>query len=634
MSDEIKFDPQRWQKLLADHEAKKPDPPKPPDFSEFATSIPKEEDVSGDLPEHVRTVNDAVNSITAFEVYDRLVRKERQNPGNRTESVMASCPAPDHPDRNPSAWFGLVKGTWIVYCIKCERAWNATQIASMVWGLESDDDFWMVKTRMAEEFRNIRVVDSLAGPETVSLEPSSGELDKSDNTEQTGHSQTKPAEDQPAQILSIVPEPQDEDPQDALQVYPTIDWKNIVPEDTFLWEYMARCVADDAPEEYHFWHGLIAVGHALGRRTVLFDQPNVLGNLYVCLLGGTGYGKSRSRTHLHKVVRGALPFKDNGLETEGVRLQGSMASGEALLDAFHHEAKDPSLPRTGVLTSINGLVEYDELSMLANLALRSGNILKPVIISFYDGVENTQRTRTGGSKTAHNPFCSMTASTQPKAVRGILDTTDAASGFLNRWIFAGGPAKPPTIFALPGTEIDYTDAIDLLGDLRRWSLTKGKGALHLTEDARRLATDFFRTTVLPARDSDQSDLLKRLDLLFKKLMLLVGANSHEEKISADTVERITELFEYLITCYGIIDSEIGITKMQEVIQHVQIVIEKQTARLGKGLTVRQMMDFTNNKYGLEDINKAVRQLLLAGILEEDPTPKGPGRKTKRYSYAS
>ena len=593
--------------------------PEPPDFSEFSDDLIKEEDVRDDMPEHVQAINEAVNSIDIFRVYDRLVRKERQNPGNKTESVMCSCPAPDHPDKHPSAWFGLVSGTWICYCIKCERAWNATQIASMYYGLEEDADFWDVKVRMAEEFRGV-TVQKVPGGTVVTENPVV-------ETETTTKNSTIGKKVQPVEVRE--PEESD-DEEDGITIYPKVDWKRIVPEDTYLWKYLVQTTLDDAPEEYHFWHGALSIGHALGRRTVLFDRKNVLGNLNICLLGGTGYGKSRSRTHLHKVLEGALPFKDNGLDTQGVRILGSMQSGEALLDAFSHEATDPSLPRSGVFTSINGLVEYDELSMLVSLALRQASILKPVMMAFFDGESHRQRGRKAGVGFAFEPFCSTVSSTQPRAVRGILSDQDAASGYLNRWVFVGGPPKPPEIFAMPGDEIDLSDATEALGDIRRWSLTAGKGALQLTPAARSMATDFFRTTIMPIRDKDETDLLKRLDLIFKKLLLLFSANSHDVEVTESTVENVTQLFDYVLECYGILNLNLGITPMQDLITKLDKVINKHHKRLERGLTPREIGQFANVKND-ENLGRALKIMCDIGKLQIETRP-GTDKRTKSHRY--
>ena len=629
---------EKLNELLAARRAKKAaEKPPEPDTSQFEASIPKREDVEGDLSENVKAINNAVDTITIFQIYDRLIGKQRDDVGSKTESIMASCPNPSHPDRKPSAWFGQRDGKWLLFCGKCEEGWDSFKLAGLAYGLDDQVDLWKIKLELAENFRGVRLVEGLVGTEVVTDEPQaditvseSHMSDKTDTPSEPDKSSGTEGDQEPAAVLSIVPDSSEPTPEDEKVAYPTIDWKHVVQEETFLWEYLSECTKDDAPEEYHFWHGLIALGHAVGRRTVLFDRKPVLGNLYVCLLGGTGYGKSRSRSHLHQVLKGALPFRDNGLDTEGVRIQGSVVSGEALVDAFHHLARDPNLPKnTGVLTSINGIVEFDELSLLMNLALRQGNTLKPVSISFFDGEEYTLRAKGTGVTTAYEPYCSMTASTQPRALRSILDRSDAASGFLNRWFFAGGKPKEPEIFALPGTDLDYAPSIDLLKNVKAWSFSAGQGPVMMTRDGRELATDFFRNTILPVRDGDHSDLLKRLDLLFKKLMLLLSINNQEKNITADTVERVTELFDYIITCYGIVDSEIGITPVQDIIQKVSAILDKQKSRFPNGMSVRQISDYTHIR-DIELVNKAVRQMLLAGIMTESKS-KGPGRPTKKFT---
>lgn len=615
--------------------------PTEPDTREFEASIPRREDVSGELSEAVQAINDAVETITIFQIYDRLIGKQRDRVGNKTESIMASCPNPGHPDKRPSAWFGQRDGKWLLFCGKCEEGWDMFKLAGLAYGLDDQTDLWKIKLELAENFRGVRLVEGLVGTEVQQDVVSEPETDTPDNSDKGAVTDSPGRADQPEQaaaVLSIVPETEETDDEETSLIYPTIDWKHLVTEDTFLWEYMTQCTIDDAPEEYHFWHGLIAVGHALGRRTVLVNvgQP-VFGNLFVCMLGGTGFGKSKSRRYLKNVVENALPFKDNGLDTEGVRVCGTVVSGEALLDAFSHEARDPSLnggKPTGVHTSVNGIADYDELSTVIELAKRQGNILKPVMMKFYDAETERQRSRKYNEIVAKDPYCSITSSTQPRAVKKVLSNYDAASGFLNRWLFAGGPRKEVQIFSDMWGEVDLTDAIDLLKNLRAWSLSPGNDKIEWTDEARLALTKFYTELVFPAMQRDETDLLKRLDLLFKKIILLFAANENQQKVTEDIVERVETLFQYVIECYGIIDSQIGITPIQEMEQDILRIIEKQKARFDNGMTPADIKRYTNRKYSAEDINRGVKTLTHGGYLSASTTQAGKvGRKTTRYSIA-
>ena len=87
-------------------------------------------------------------------------------------------------------------------------------------------------------------------------------------------------------VLTIVP--QVSEPE-----VPSIDWRALVPEGTFLHQWMSLTSRDDLPEEYYFWLGLQALGFAIGNNVRLLDSPAVKGNLFVCLYGPSGIGKTR-----------------------------------------------------------------------------------------------------------------------------------------------------------------------------------------------------------------------------------------------------------------------------------------------------------------------------------------------------
>ena len=65
------------------------------------------------------------------------------------------------------------------------------------------------------------------------------------------------------------------------------------------------------------------------------------------------------------------------------------------------------------------------------------------------------------------------------------------------------------------------------------------------------------------KKADSSDLLVRLDLLFKKLMLLFAANSMEDQVSVESVRSASSLFDYVIATYEAIGARIGNTEVSE-----------------------------------------------------------------------
>jgi uncharacterized protein DUF3987 len=112
------------------------------------------------LPERPKSTDqlemDAVlSSIDIVQAYQRWCNKMEPRVGNKTESIMVSCPNPAHPDRNPSAWLTLNKGDGGVgNCATC-GGFDKYDIAAYFFGFnvpgyKDRDQFPNLRRMMAE----------------------------------------------------------------------------------------------------------------------------------------------------------------------------------------------------------------------------------------------------------------------------------------------------------------------------------------------------------------------------------------------------------------------------------------------------------------------------------------------------
>lgn len=613
-------------------------------------SVPVDEDlipdVHSDRSEDDIEVDNIIDSIDILDAYRRWIGKEvDERTTSRTEGVMVSCPLPGHRDKNPSAWINTDKRSW--FCGGCQEGGDVYDLAAIKFGYARPDykdgkTFHELRKEMAESY-GYRF-KTVAGTEIIwkeeeAQEAPSGEVDQADGSASPApevadtEDHAGNPKDEPATPLTVL-HPEDEDDDAAEQInYPTLDWEAIVPKDTFLHKYLVATSHDDSPEEYHFWHGLLAIGHAAGRKVYLSDTRPVYGNLLVCLLGGTGYGKSRSRAWLDEVLDDAVPFRDNGLGTSGVKLVPVPASGENLINQFQHIAWDPSLPRGSaeIRTPVNGIVDYDEFAALLARASRQGSTLQQIVMRFADSASSvSSSSNTGGTLKAVEPFCSITASTQPKAVRRLLNNTHTGSGFLNRWIFVGGPRKKREVIGGVHTSIrvDLKAAIEELKKVHGWAGKERE--VQFTDDGLKEFVTFMRTQVFDIQDKDDTDLLTRLDLTMKRLILLFCINEKRETADADVVSRVEPILEYLISCYAILNAEIGITAIREVTDEILRHALRIEGRTGRGITMRDLSKCMARKnYSPELLEKAIKTMVSLDMLEVDKT-KGPGRPSLRY----
>lgn len=611
-------------------------------------SVPKvDDDLIPDVLSHDRTEEDIeidsiVERIDVLDAYRRWIGKEvDEKTVSRKEGVMVSCPNPDHRDKHPSAWINTDNRTW--FCGGCQEGGDVYDLAAIHFkydrpGYKDGATFHQLRKEMAEAY-GYRF-KTVAGKEIIWREeesPASGDALTADNVLLEEREQ-KVSETPPKthDKVTVLHEKDVEELADAAISYPILDWKKIVPEETFLYEYMEACTNDDSPEEYHFWHGLLALGHAVGRNAYLNDTRPVYGNLLVCLLGGTGYGKSRSRAWLDDVIEEALPFSDTGLDTTGTKLVPVPASGENLIAQFQHIAHDPSFPKgtPEVRTPVNGIVDYDEFAGLLQRANRQGSTLKQIVMGFSDARNRiTSSSNTGGTFEAYRPFCSITASTQPKAVRPLLSRTDTSSGFLNRWIFVGGPRKKREVMGGSHSviRVDLGAAIERLKKVRGWGGVERD--VRFTEEGMDEFERFIRARVYPVQETDETDLLQRLDLTMKRLVLLFCINEKTTEATEDIVKRVEPVLSYIIDNYGILNAEIGVTQMTEITDNILAQIVKIEHSTGRGASARELGQRLKRKnYSPDLIKRALETMVALDWIDiEKKKAAGPGRPTIRYT---
>lgn len=635
-------DPDAFAKRLRERiEAREAlNPPLIPQPPPITTPEWKQEDLLPDLgnpnlSDADRELDSFIESITFPQAYNKWVGKmvavETKPDGN-----MISCPIPGHLDPPKgngaggyNAWFKS-DGTW--YCGKCEEGGDIHDLAAYSFGYpipgyKEGELFHKLREQMAESF-GFHVKKVPGGKITWQEEP----IPEGPGLKVV---ETPSGEPEPVIEENVSHMWADPDEEPELVIYPTINWHHLVPEDTFLYEYMKASCEDDSPEEYHFWHGLLGLGSVVGRNVTLDDTRPVFANLMVCLLGATGTGKSRSRSHLDVCLRAASPYHEDGTRTTGVKLVPVPSSGEYLVSQFSYEGKDLSSGKTSLgYQPVSGIVDFDEMSALLSRANRQGSTLKPTLMAFADArdevkIGGLQR----GDFIAHKPFCSITASTQPKAIRTLLNRTDTGSGFLNRWVFAGGKEKQTEAIggSHSSTVINLDRAIEELKKVRGWGAIER--SITLEPDAYESYVKFFHAKIEPTKRKDETDLLKRIDLICKKLMLLFTINLRRETVPLQVVDAVRELFDYLLECYGILNSNIGVTLMQDVMTEIQKQIRRHKEKTGRGASARDISRYTARKnYSLEQIKKALDVMTALDIIELEPKAQGSnmGRPTVRY----
>lgn len=607
-----------------------------------------------------------IDGISIVDAYNRWIGKTvdgkaPQAFGGQVDNVMSRCPMKGHADNNPSTWMSPAKNL-ISPCQSCGfPGGGPIDLAAIAYdmdhkvhkGSRDSKAFVELQVRIGAEFgwEHVKTSDGryvVFPPNAPQFNPqgegkmSSGRFMKKIK-EAKARSQPEPqaepqAEPQPAQAShgDAQPEPAQPAPGTVTNisaapsamgddvVYPDMDWRSVFTEDTFIREYADATSIAPVAEMYNIANALTAVGAALGREVVLSDHKPVLGNLFICLLGPTGKGKSTSHEYLEEVLRDALPYDANDPKPRGAKYGTAALTGEGLVSMFRRVIPDPRNPKWHLIEGdVRAVVEYGELSGLTNMALKQGSILKDILHDFYDGKRVVGYTTKGeGEFNAENPFCSIITTTQPDMLDALLDAKDVASGFLNRLNFFTGTPKETEAFDLSRSYPNLDRSIEMLKEIHDWA-SSGDPVI-MTPDAVAVFNPFFRDQVRPIIESPGGRAMGRAELFLKKMLLLLAANNKERFVSPRTVEQVIMMWPYFLECYKLVGAEVNISIGNKVEERIFSILERHKAK-GIALSAKQIKNKVKNKYDTDQILKAVGNLEKLGMVKRIlPAPKRPG----------
>lgn len=594
-------------------------------------------DVEASINPEEKALDDAIKHLNIADAYIRWCGKSRPDTrsGRQKEGIKVSCPNPAHPDVHPSAWLNTDKGLY--HCPGCAMGGDVWDIAAWHFGYSvpgykrDPAQFRELREKIGVEL-GFQTIKGIAGTYLVPPgdESTSEELITSTLLDQG----SIPTQRGPALLPSGVEYDQsvaaiEASAQDAAH----IDWRTIVPADTFLRAWLETTTADDCPEEYHFWTGLMAIGFAVGRHRVLMDSRPVMPNLFICFVGPSGAGKSSAKAHLVKIVQDVMPYKFDDPMSTGTKHVSSPGSAEYVVKTFSSPIPDPALPKKILgYAPVRAQIDFEELSSLVGISSRAGSVMKPVLLEIYDGAEVMgSGSLTHGERVAIKPFGQVTSTTQDGSLKILLGKSDEVSGFMNRWVFVSGKLKRQR--SLGGAAIDFTRSTEILTQIHRWAGTSK--FLTMTPDAYSKWDEFFHDVLVPVKRASEiqgSALLNRMDLLYKKLMVLLSCNMMEDEISLSAVEQAIALYPYLMQTYGVVSREMEVTEESSLADQITDAIRRFMTANNRPPSVRDLHIALKRKTSNKLLLEAIKNLVLLGAISEMPSPKGqPGRPTVRYA---
>ena len=582
--------------------------------------IPDIEPLDPREPDELQPVLDGVDIIDAYNKWN--VKGFHCDPGQKREGIKVRCPNPEHEDLDPSAWINRDKQVYT--CGGCGfEGGDKYHIAAYRFGYpvpeyQRNGDFPKLRRDMAQDL-GVYISKTPGGTEVVIIPD-----DDSTQVEQENES--------PSNVVAF-PGLTEEDLQldkELKEHNLFIDWEGIVVPETFLWNWMHSTTIDDLPHEFYFWLGMQALGCVGGPDVILHDYKPVKPNLFVCLYGRTGSGKSRAMDPYLNLLDEALPYDPDPTKgSSGIKMVSSVGSSEALIKSFTHEIQDPSTMKVTGLAPVRGLVRVEEFATFVAKSSRSGNPMKETLIELHDAYKRdvTHYSLSGGIMRAHNPFCQMITTTQPKAIHAFMRRTDADSGFMNRWVFATGLRRRERI-AHGGVQIDIDESVKHLKALRTWCGTGHE--MFLRDDALNAWEKFFHGNIGPMLDTTDESMFSRIDLTLKKIIVLLSINEKLPHPTPDVVERATSLYPYLRQTYRMFSHDIAHDEDEECQNRIVGLIEKYESKYQTGPTLREIVMRISGKFAKTSIERAIRTLELLDMIQVDKSQKARGPAAKRY----
>lgn len=392
-----------------------------------------------------------------------------------------------------------------------------------------------------------------------------------------------------------------------------------------------------------FWNCLCLISAVCGRDVAFPDEITVYSNIFTCIVGKTGGGKSRSESFLNKIVDNSVPFKYGDKDQRGVRIIEAPGGEVNLCKSFQHrftptnfsvgngQPNARALPL--IVDNVRGIVRYPEFKTIAAKSSMSGSNLEPVLQQLYDTGNRPigSQSSTNGDYTARDYFGIVNTTTQFKSIRNLMSKDQIASGFINRWIFViGTPKKKISRGRVPDVSHLYNDVYKL----SLWAKAikdKQGGFIDLPSYNYPLFDDYVVDKA--GACEDRSDMLGRSRLILKKLTLLLAINNQETVISDQTILDGQKLFEYTVRCAEFIEGNISYSPEAELEREIYETIKSMQDISASGHEIGPNISKVARKFRKRDdvngekLERVIRMYERSGLLKQvKDTRPGPGRK--------
>ncbi len=555
-------------------------------------------DFDNSLKEHIK-------GMPALQGVLELTVKEPKTYRQGGGHVKFRCPSPDHTDNEPTASINEATKEWCCHGICSAGGKDLLSLYAVAHGY----------TTIGQKIDSSRM-----GPMMEELATRYG-MPSGRPTRDVAPSDTDG---------SVDTETVEDIPEDEVTPVPVIDLDKVVPNKSgFIRAFCDAAGHDDSPKEFHFWTALLGPGLAVGRNITDDDEPYVTANLSMCMVANTGTGKTRGMRFITQILEKVMPFDEMDPAT-GVWIEKNPRSGEFLLDGFIQSPVNvtPTAPVVNGKISpvpVRGIITADELSTFISASKLTASTMKDVILEFSDGSDRIQTgSRGSGRRIARDAFGSILTTTQPDSLRSLLTRHDLTSGFANRFFY---PHPNPVKRRSRGrTALDFTEAEEALRKIRDWGSTPR--VLEWTVDAIDYWDDVFQSDIKHLMES--APILVRLDLLMKRIALILAIDDMADNVEIGHIKRALELKEYIVTCYELTARAVVSSADKAVFDFIESKVVSHWKKYKKGASVRDLVGYAHGKYDRDELSKAAELMVRRRVINLTRS-EGRGRHTDRFT---
>ena len=149
------------------------------------------------------------------------------------------------------------------------------------------------------------------------------------------------------------------------------------------------------------------------------------------------------------------------------------------------------------------------------------------------------------SDTRTNPWRWFLRLCSLRSFRKFSPTLDEASGFLNRWLFVTGRRKKKQLFNR--NIIELGDAIVKFRKIHTWSHKTRK--VVWSREAEELFESAWFGYIQADVDKNRTTLA-RIDLMIKKLGLILAINEMSDTVTKEMLERVLMMYDILCVTFS------------------------------------------------------------------------------------